>query len=416
MIALLTYGSRGDVQPFIALGVRLLAEGYPVRLAAPARFESLVESYGLEFAPLTGDTAELARRLADQGGGNLLRVSRIIQEYAMPIAVTVFQELEMACAGADAIVYNFLFGIPAHHIARQQNVPDFLVQLQPIMMPTREFPTSGITSPPVLRGLVNRVSHWLFTQFFWQANRFSYYYVRRQGHPELPAQIQWPLAEGYNHIPPVLYAISPHIYPRPADWPPHAHMTGYWFLDEPTDWHPPADLQDFLADGPPPVYIGFGSMRSNTMKHTRDTVLSALRRTGQRGLLLTGWSGLNDDDFPADIFRLEAAPHSWLFPRMGAIMHHGGAGTTAAAFRSGVPQVVMPFFGDQFDWGRKVAELGTGPKPVPNHALDAEYLAQAIHTAATYPPMRQKAAELGRRIQAEDGAGIAAGLIIKAVS
>jgi sterol 3beta-glucosyltransferase len=210
---------------------------------------------------------------------------------------------------------------------------------------------------------------------------------------------------------PVLYGYSQHVLPRPADWDTNTHVTGYWFLDAPSDWAPPADLVAFLRAGPPPVYIGFGSMGSRNPEATTRLALDALARAGQRGVLASGWGGLSQADLPESVYMLKSAPHSWLFPHMAAVVHHGGAGTTAAGLRAGVPSAIVPFFGDQPFWGARVAALGVGPSPLPRKRLTAEGLAAAITQAACDDAMRARAAALGEKIRAEDGAARAAALI-----
>lgn len=162
-------------------------------------------------------------------------------------------------------------------------------------------------------------------------------------------------------------------------------------------------LAAFLEAGPPPVYIGFGSMVSSRPQETAELALQALARAGQRGVLASGWGGLHREALPEEVFLLDAAPHSWLFPRMAAVVHHGGAGTTAAGLRAGVPSILTPFFGDQPFWGRQVHKLGVGPQPIPQRQLSAANLAAAIQQAVTDTEMQQRAADLGRRIRAEDG-------------
>ncbi|HEX2036809.1 MAG TPA: glycosyltransferase, partial [Chloroflexota bacterium] len=208
---------------------------------------------------------------------------------------------------------------------------------------------------------------------------------------------------------PRLYGYSRLVVPRPPDWPPDWHVTGYWALDSATavpPWEPPAALAAFLDAGPPPVYVGFGSMAPRSAGHLTEAALQALRATGQRGILASGWAGLGAASgaaLPPEVFRIQEAPHDWLFPRMAAVVHHGGAGTTAAGLRAGVPAVVTPVFGDQPFWGQRVAALGAGPRPVPMRQVTAERLAGAIHQATTDARMRATAAGLGRRLRAEDG-------------
>ena len=162
-------------------------------------------------------------------------------------------------------------------------------------------------------------------------------------------------------------------------------------------------MKDFLEAGSPPVYIGFGSMSSREPEATTRLVIEALRRVGQRAILLSGWGGLQKTDLPDMVFMGESLPHAWLFPRVAAVVHHGGAGTTAAGLRAGVPSITVPFFGDQPFWGRRIAELGVGPEPIPRRRLTVERLASAIQQAVGDDGMRLRAAKLGARIRAEDG-------------
>ena len=206
---------------------------------------------------------------------------------------------------------------------------------------------------------------------------------------------------------------STKVLPPSANWHENIHVTGYWFLDEPEEWSPPPDLAEFLANGKPPVYIGFGSMANRDPEKNTQIVVDALVRSGERGLLSTGWGGLQNRSLPDTIFKIESCPHSWLFPRMKAIVHHGGAGTTAAAFRAGRPQIVVPFFADQPFWGKLTNQLGVGVKPLPNKTITVESLASAIQQVASHPEMQQKAIELGQTIRAEDGVNSAVKIIKK---
>ncbi len=193
------------------------------------------------------------------------------------------------------------------------------------------------------------------------------------------------------------------MIPPPADWDGQLHVTGYWFLDPVDDWTPPADLSEFLQAGSPPIFIGFGSMSTRNPAETTDLILQAVARTGQRAILLSGWGGLRKTNLPDTVFMVESVPFAWLFPRVAAVVHHGGAGTTSAGLRAGVPTIIIPFFADQPFWGQRVAKLGVGPAPIPRKQLTAERLAQAIQTAVSNQAMRQRAAELGTKIRAEDG-------------
>jgi sterol 3beta-glucosyltransferase len=210
---------------------------------------------------------------------------------------------------------------------------------------------------------------------------------------------------------PMLGAYSPRLIPHPADWPDSAHVTGYFFLDTTADWQPSSELHTFLEAGDPPVYIGFGSMAGRNPEQLARLSIDALARSGQRGLLLTGWGGLRPESVPDHVFVIDAAPHSWLFPRMAAVVHHGGAGTTAEGLRAGVPNVIVPFILDQPFWGARIKAMGLGPDPIPHKRLTVDRLANAIKIAVTDPGIRQRAGSCGAALRAENGPGNAAAII-----
>jgi sterol 3beta-glucosyltransferase len=202
---------------------------------------------------------------------------------------------------------------------------------------------------------------------------------------------------------PIAYGYSPVVLPKPVDWGDWIHVTGYWFLDAPARWQPPVPLVDFLQSGPPPIYIGLGSMSEREPEETTKMLLHALSLTGQRAVLASGWSGLGNQMLPDNVFRIEAIPHDWLFPQMAAVVHHGGCGTTAAGLRAGVPTVTIPFFADQPFWAQRAFELGMGPRPIPRTRLTAEKLAVAIQAAVADKPMRTSSESIGKQIRAENG-------------
>jgi sterol 3beta-glucosyltransferase len=187
-------------------------------------------------------------------------------------------------------------------------------------------------------------------------------------------------------------------------------VTGFWFLPAP-GWRPPPRLAAFLESGPPPVYVGFGSMVSAEAARAGRAAVAALRRCGRRGVLATGWGGLEADGWGDDMCAIDAAPHDWLFPQMAAVVHHGGAGTVAAALRAGVPQVGVPSWGDQIFWARRAAALGVGPPPLPRTRLRADSLAAALERALDDPRTRRRAAALAAIIAGEDGVGRAVAAI-----
>ncbi len=398
-IAILTYGSRGDVQPFLALGQGLQRAGYRVRLAAPEGFAGLVGEAGLDFTPLPGDPAALSREMVDRAGSNPLRLTRAMSAFVLPLALEVLAALRDACADADAVVHTFLMTNAGHEIALERGIPEFSAQMFPVFAPTAAFPAPTLPALP-LGGWYNRLTHRFTEGTFWHGGRLMYGWLRRT-HRELPPLHGWPFAA--SPPVPLLFGFSPLVIPPAPDWGDHVHVTGYWIANEPHDWQPPDDLARFLEAGPPPVYIGFGSVVTRDAARLTQAALDALALSGQRGILLGGWSGLGGDQLPPHVLKIESAPHGWLFPRMAAVIHHGGAGTTAAGLRSGVPSIITPFTADQPFWGDRVYRLGVGPQPIPRSKLTAARLADAIRQAVADAMMRARAAEVGAAIRAEDG-------------
>jgi UDP:flavonoid glycosyltransferase YjiC (YdhE family) len=319
-----------------------------------------------------------------------------------------------AAQGSEAIIYKSSW-IAGYSIAEKLGVPCVGAMLFPLT-PTRAFPSFLVGGGADRGPLLNRLVWGLTEQVVWQLTRQDDNALRRDLLHLRRLPFLGPAARQRAEAMPILYAYSPSVLPRPDDWPDHVHVTGYWFLDPPLGWRPPADVLRFLEAGPPPVSIGFGSMASSDREATLRTVLQALRISGQRGVLLSGWAGLGRGQvLPDTVLRAENLPHSWLFPRMAAVVHHGGAGTTGAGLRAGVPSVLTPLAADQHNWARRVHALGAGPAPVAFQGLDAKGLANAIRDAATDPGMRQRAAEIGGRIAAEDGLGQAIDLFMKHV-
>jgi UDP:flavonoid glycosyltransferase YjiC (YdhE family) len=320
----------------------------------------------------------------------------------------------VACRGAQAIVFG-AFGFAGYHAAERLGVPSVSTYLQPVAR-TRTFPS--LLTPPGIRlgGLYNLATHVLLEQLLWQSYRAVLNRWRADTLGLRPIPFTGPYARVRRERLPTLYGFSPSVVPKPPDWPEWLHVPGYWFLDRPAAWEPPRELSTFLERGPPPVYVGFGSMTLRDAAVLTRLALAALRMTGQRGVLLRGWAGLGLAELPGDVRAVDDVPHDWLFARCGAAVHHGGAGTTAAALRAGIPSVVTPFFGDQPFWGRVVADLGAGPEPIPRRRLTADRLARAIATATGDAGVRARAAALGPRVRAEAGVSRSVELINKCLA
>ncbi|MGD8793209.1 MAG: glycosyltransferase [Anaerolineae bacterium] len=399
---ILAYGTRGDVQPYVALGVALQRAGHTVRLAAPAVFHDLVAGYGLAFHGLPGDPADLMLQVADGASANLVSQSVVVLRHTLPLARQMVDSVQKACQGAEAIVHSMLMTVIGHQMAVARGVPDFSALIFLVFCPTSAFPVP--TLAPGKHRARNRLSHVAFTQLFWQMNRLAYAYLRRGNH-DLPPLSGWPLDRSLDRPTPILYGLSSQIVPRPDDWGPDTHLTGYWTMPPPAGWRPPPEVEAFLAAGPPPVLVSFGSLMTRRVEQLTEVVLGALARTGQRAVLVRGWGGIGQRALPPQILALDSVPFEWLFPRMAALVHHGGVGTTATGLRAGVPAVIVPFTADQPFWGRQVARLGVGPAPIPPKKLSVDRLAAAIEAALGDGAMRQRAADLGERLRAEDGAG-----------
>lgn len=405
-ITILTVGSRGDVQPYVALGQGLQRAGYSVRIATHGRFRELVEAHGMAYSPVNGDPMSAIRAEAGQSwletGSNPVTFVRRMLDVAQPMMAQILEDYWQACEGADMVLYPVLATLAAVGIGESMGIPVVPAYLQ-YVHPTGRYPFPLMKPRRGWEGLPNRLSHAFAEQAFWLFTRSPVNRWRTQTLGLEPYGWRSRFMERLAQRPLCLYGFSRHVVPKAPEWDERVLLSGYWSLDAPEDWRPPADLLDFLADGPPPVYIGFGSMANRDPARVTEISLDALRRSGQRGLLLSGWAGLGNRDLPDTVFKIEHAPHDWLFPRMAAVVHHGGAGTTAAGLRAGVPSVVVPYFADQPFWGWRVAQLGVGPSPIPRAKLSPGRLTAAITEAVYNPRMRARAAALGQTLRAEDG-------------
>jgi len=399
-ITILTYGSRGDVQPFIALALGLQKNGHQVKLAAPHRFADFVAAHGIPFVPLAGDPEEISKRFTD-AGHNAVKTVCAIRDYVTSIALDVARAAFAACDDADLIIHSFLFTTGGHSLAYMRGIPDVSIQTFPIFAPTRAYPPVALSSLPP--GLLSYFGHWLNTQIFWYGGNSGYNQQRKQ-HPDIFSfDLFWPFDEKPpRRATPLLFAVSPTVLPPARDSATRANVVGYFFLDSPADYQPPADLTRFLDAGPAPVCVTFGSMIHRASGRIADCVLDAIQIAGQRAVILTGWDGWKGRASSDDVLFLESAPHDWLLPRCKSVIHHGGAGTTAAGLRAGISNIVIPFAGDQAFWGKRVHAIGAGPRPIPIRALTATRLASAL-AEAEESALRNRAQLAGRAIRNEDG-------------
>lgn len=405
-ITIAAAGSRGDVEPYIALGKGLQTAGHYVRVMSHQNFDSLVSSHGLEFYGTAGNVQEIAQGNEMSGRiekGSFLSVISQMKREAETQAVEFANTGLVACQGMDCMLAGVGGLFMAAALAEKFRIPLLQAYYIPFT-PTGAFPSFLFPSLPKWSGrFANRLSYHIARQIIWQGFRSADALARKQVLSLDKSPFFGPYKTLNDEELPILYGYSPSIIPPAPDWNENVRVTGFWFLDEPTDWKPPEDLVGFLESGTPPVYIGFGSMSSKNPEETANLVLSALNETKQRAIISSGWNGLMKKDLPSSVLMVDSVPFSWLFPKMAAVVHHGGAGTTHFGVRAGIPSVIVPFFGDQPFWANRTTKLGVGPEPIARKKLTAERLASAIKVALTDEAMRSRAFDLGSKIQAEKG-------------
>lgn len=406
-IVMVATGSWGDVHPNVVVGRALQTAGYEVVLVAAESFRGWVEGRGVTFAGLSVDMQAMLD--GHTASGSLRQKMRWMKDMAHT-TVQMGKDIADVIQEGDAVLVSEGVRALIDGALKKRNARAVHINLQP-WVPTRWFSGMAPARPgwmPIAEGAYNRWAGRLVRRSQWWAMGGSGNRVRTE-HLGLPKQ-SWAEHRSMLDATPSVLMVSPHVLPQPADWEPHHRITGYVFEDDP-EWSTPPDLLEFLAEGDKPVYIGFGSMRERKPEETTRLFLEAVKKAGKRAILLSGWAGIGTSNLPGDVFLLKYAPHAWLFPRVAAVVHHGGAGTTAAGLRAGVPSVVVPVVSDQPFWGRQVHELGAGPRPIPRSRLTADHLAAAIRDATTQCAMQERAAEIGAKIRAEDGVGEAVRVI-----
>ncbi|MCX5214376.1 glycosyltransferase [Kitasatospora sp. NBC_00240] len=390
-ILIITAGSRGDVAPFTGLGRRLLDAGHEVAVAAHPSFATLVAGCGLGHRPMPGDPQELIRAWAR--AASRAEVRALTAAYADGLADGVATAV---AAGTDLVLTAFAPAPLSRAAGDAFGVPVIETHLVPAF-PTREFPLPGALDAEGLGPAGNLAAGRETVRR--RDNLFAGAVARLRARLGLPADAPAEPAGGGG---PVFAGFSPLVVPRPADWPSQVEVTGYWWPPRPDGWQPPAELVDFLQAGPPPVFIGFGSMAPGEGERLSELVAAAVKRAGVRAVVQAGWAELGGGG--DDLLAIGDVPHDWLFPRTAAVVHHAGAGTTGAALRAGVPAVPVPVMADQPFWAARLHRLGVAPRPLPFQDLGAENLAAAITACVSEPTHRRRAAELARHIASEDGA------------
>ncbi|MFK0294651.1 glycosyltransferase [Streptomyces sp. NPDC090442] len=390
-VLIVTVGSRGDVAPFTGLGRCLRKAGHEVVLAAHPPFAGLVGACGLDYRPLPGDPRELilARDRASSPEEARAATKAFLDGLADGVATVVADGADLVLTPFGAAPFSLTagaaFGVP---VLGSYLVPAFA---------TGEFPPPGAPSADDLGAAGNLAAG--RAALGRAEGLYAGAVARMRDRLGVPAGTPPPQLAG---IRPVFHGVSPLVVPRPADWPERVEMTGYWWPARPHGWRPPAELVDFLRAGPPPVFVGFGSMAPGQGERLSALVAAAVRRAGVRAVVQAGWAGLSGGG--EQILAIGEVPHDWLFPRTAAVVHHAGAGTTAAGLRAGVPAVPVPVMADQPFWAARLHRLGVAPRPLPFRDLTAEALGTAIAACLGDDAHRRRAARLARGLATEDGA------------
>lgn len=400
-ITCLTIGSRGDVQPYIALCKGLLAEGHRPKIATHVEFEPWIRKHGIDFAPVDGDPAELMRICVENG----MFTYSFLREASLKFRGWIDDLLSSAwtsCQGSDLLIESpsAMAGI---HIAEALRIPYFRGFTMPWTR-TRAYPHAFAVPENRMGGAYNYITYVMFDNIFWKAIAGQ---INRWRHNELGLKATNLDKLQQNKVP-FLYNYSPSVVPPPLDYPDWIRITGYWFLNEGSDWTPPTELLEFIsrarADGKKIVYIGFGSIVVSDPAALTRTVIESVQKADVRCILSKGWSDRLGDPacvkveipLPPGILQIQAAPHDWLFSQIDAVAHHGGAGTTGASLRAGLPTVVKPFFGDQFFFGSRVEDLGVG---ICMKKLNVSVFSRALWEATHSERMIVRARNLGAQIR-----------------
>ena len=402
-ITLFSVGTQGDVRPFVALGCGLMADGHEVRLATGRDSETMVKAHGLDYSPLNADFLEIMRRdpKALQKGLNPIAFVRTARRELSRMADGWSKDGYRAALGADLLIGGGMVAGLAASLGERLEIPSAGAHLQPVT-PCPDIPPMMLPPPKKPRpGFVNTGLYHVCQLLVWQMLSPAYKTVRQE--LDLPKASYWRTFHSENaHKIKHLYGFSPTLIPPSPHWTDSVKVTGNWLLEE-HNWQAPDDLLAFLDAGEKPIYVGFGSMLGEDIEAFTLKVIEAIQLSGKRAILATGWGGLSPDAVnPQEIFVLNSAPHDWLFPRVSLAVHHGGAGTTAAALHAGIPSVVVPFYGDQPFWAWRLQQLGIAPPAPLRHQLTAPALARAIKQASQLP-MQITAAALGEQARSENG-------------
>ncbi len=411
---LLAIGPRGDVQPMLALAAGLTGAGVRVRFATHADFAAQVHARGLDLRVLRGDAARFFGGAAGVALRDRLADARVFRQffhhYLLPFYDTLLREVAEACEDADVVIgwpwTRFLTSI-----AERFAVPVFVAcPYPPLHLPTRAFPNPFAPGTPAGEAAIRR--SWRLAYPALQMGDTSLNRWRRDtlGLPPIGWRADLRRLRRLPH----LLGFSATVLPRPHDWPAWVEVTGFWFGDPAPGYEPPPALRAFLDAGPPPVAIGFSSQVVRDGERLARAVVDGVAHSGVRAVVVGGYGALAGVTPSAALCPVPSVPYEWLFPRVAAVVHHGGSGSTGEALRAGVPNMAVPFGYDQPLWGARLAAMGVGPAPVPATALTAERLAAALRQLTGDAAMQQAAQAAALVIRSEDGVGRAVRAVMAA--
>lgn len=393
------YRVKGRCSDVYCFGERIATKRELCNICAMNVFQKLIESEGFEYAPMAG-SAELVMEKLIGEQVSFAQYFKNLRGLLEPIKKEFLEDVENACKDADCVLYSTL-GSVAYHACEKYKIPCFRVFFCPLD-PTGEFP--AMTAPLLPFGKIyNRITFKGGDILWSNVTRTLLNDWRKEMGLSKIKLFQFPYREMKGKPIPTLYAYSPIIAPKPKEWDTDRYVTGFWTQEVSGNWEPDQKLKDFLHEGEKPIYIGFGSTVGGNFNRILDIVLESVKKTKQRALLSAGWRSIGDRKLPENVMLIDNVPHEWLFSQVKAVSHHGGAGTTAAGIRSGVPSIIVPFGGDQPYWGDRIYKLGIGTKSIWCKKLSVENYSQAINTVVSDEVMQKRAKEYGKKLRNEDG-------------
>lgn len=411
-ITILAFGTRGDVQPFVALGIGLQLAGHDVSIGADPDFEKFISDYKLKFIPIQFDIKKSLRELSQDillhstkssSPKLFFHTFKLMKSIVAKMATDCWE----ACANSEVIIPHRMALIPTYSMLEKLKQP-------PIIIPAQVNPMHRTQSFPSLFFPIQKNYGKTFNKITWWYNDIINYFMRKP-------YDQW--RKDYLNLPPFkfsakeiwLYGISPSILSKPKDWNDTIHMTGFWKLKHSENWQPTSDLDNFLKSGPPPFCINFGSIFNDgefsNKEKIDEIILESLSRTNQRGILISTGNEARSIQSSNDIFLSNNIPFDWLFPKTAAVINHSGIGTIAAGLMSGIPSICVPIVADQFFWAHRAHSIGASTKPIPFKSLSVDLLSKAINQVVNHSNLQEKALELKKKLEKEDGVATAVEII-----